>query len=130
MKRSYYQLTRIFLQTYKVIFELEEAKHIIEMTREEQEVQNAKNLAAVRSEYEEKIQDLSLELIKKNGKFEEFRSTLHNVSLTKSNPTMLCNSQSIVNKKRKCEFKCTIFKRVPWKKLLKRGQCQCKSKAN
>ncbi|KAF0688381.1 Aste57867_20001 [Aphanomyces stellatus] len=70
--------TNVVDKAYKLIFELEEARHAIEMADEELEVQKARIVSEIRSEYDTKLRDLSLELIQTHGQFEEYRSAVQN----------------------------------------------------
>ncbi|RHY32472.1 hypothetical protein DYB32_002543 [Aphanomyces invadans] len=66
------------LATSVIIFELEEARHAIDMAGEELDVEKAKIISQIRSEYDGKLRDLNLELIQKHGQFEEYRAAVQN----------------------------------------------------
>ncbi|RHX99716.1 hypothetical protein DYB36_004584 [Aphanomyces astaci] len=66
--------TSVVDKAYKIIFELEEARHAIDMAGEELDVQKAKIISEIRSEYDSKLRDMNLELIQKHGQFEEYRA--------------------------------------------------------
>ncbi|RQM27805.1 hypothetical protein B5M09_006959 [Aphanomyces astaci] len=73
--------TSVVDKAYKIIFELEEARHAIDMAGEELDVQKAKIISEIRSEYDSKLRDMNLELIQKHGQFEEYRAAVQNVSM-------------------------------------------------
>ncbi|KAF0743721.1 hypothetical protein Ae201684P_003983 [Aphanomyces euteiches] len=70
--------TRVVDKAYKIIFELEEAHQSIEMAQEQLEVEKARIVADMRAEYDAKLRDLSLALIKQQGQFQEFRTAVQN----------------------------------------------------
>ncbi|ETV72811.1 hypothetical protein, variant [Aphanomyces astaci] len=70
--------TSVVDKAYKIIFELEEARHAIDMAGEELDVQKAKIISEIRSEYDSKLRDMNLELIQKHGQFEEYRAAVQN----------------------------------------------------
>ncbi|KAF0713774.1 hypothetical protein AaE_011708, partial [Aphanomyces astaci] len=78
VSRKYYVS---LVYAYKIIFELEEARHAIDMAGEELDVQKAKIISEIRSEYDSKLRDMNLELIQKHGQFEEYRAAVQNVSM-------------------------------------------------
>ncbi|OQR93934.1 hypothetical protein THRCLA_08303 [Thraustotheca clavata] len=66
-------------KTYGIIFQLENSRHELATAADEFEIERGNFLAQVHSEYEKKLRDLSLDLVTKQGKFDEYRAAVQNV---------------------------------------------------